>query len=166
MLRVTCFLGSIEQAEMVRGEAARTFPMAALDLVQPLRAEEGKSAVCEGVGSRARAGAEVEVSAEAAAVSAPKLVFSGAQMAFGDQDGDVRLAFQRLGKTLEPLGVSYGDVVFSGMYTLTGPMEEKAGRIADEFFSRERRPAGTTGIFEGLPSLDATAAVEVVAAGR
>jgi enamine deaminase RidA (YjgF/YER057c/UK114 family) len=166
MLRVTCFLGSIEQAEMVRGEAARTFPMAALDLVQPVRAEEGQSAVCEGVGSRARSGAEVEVTSEMAAVSTPKLVLSGAQMAFGGGDDDLRLAFRRLEKTLEPLGVSYREVVFSSIYTLTGPMEEKAGRIAGEFFSRERRTAGTMAIFEGLPSVDATAAVEVVAAGR
>ena len=166
MLRVTCFLGSIEQAEMVRGEAARTFPMAALDLVQPVRAEEGKSAVCEGVGSRGQAGAEVEVSSDVAAVSTPKLVLSGAQMVFGSEDDDLRLAFRRLEKTLEPLSVSYGDVVFSSMYTLTGPIEEKAGRIASEFFSRERRPAGTMAIFEGLPSLDAMAAVEVVAAEK
>ena len=42
---------------------------------------------------------------------------------------------------------------------LTEPMEGRAGRIAGEFFSRERRTAGTTAIFEGLPSQDATAAV-------
>jgi enamine deaminase RidA (YjgF/YER057c/UK114 family) len=166
MLRVTCFLGSVEQAPAARGEAERAFPMAALNFVQPLRTEDGNSAVCEGVGSRGRAGAEVEVSADAAQVSAPKLVFSGAQMAFGGEDGDVRLAFQRLEKALEPLGVSYRELVFSSFYSLTRAMEEKAGRIADEFFPRERQPAGTAMMFEGLPSLDATAAVEVVAAAR
>lgn len=165
MLRVTCFLGSVGQAETARGEGERTFPRAALNFVQPLRAEAGSSAVCEGVGSRGRAGAEVEVGAEAAAVSTPKLIFSGAQMAFGDQDGDVRLAFQRLGKALEPLGVSYRDVVFSSFYLLTTAMGEKAGRIGGEFFPHERQ-AGTAAIFEGLPSLDSTVAVEIVAAGR
>jgi len=166
MLRVTCFLGSIEKPETARGEAERAFPMAALNFVQPLRAEGGSSAVCEGVGSRGRAGGEAEASAEAAAVSAPKLIFSGAQMAFGDQDGDVRLAFERLGKALESLGVSYQDVVFSSVYPLTRAAEERVGRIEGEFSARGRKAAGTTVLFEGLPSLDATMAVEIVASGR
>ena len=166
MLRVTCFLGSINQAEIVRDEALRAFPMAALDLVQPRRVEEGNSAVCEGVGRRGPAVADVEVTPDIAAVSTPKLVLTGAQMAFGGKDDDLRLAFRRLDRTLAPLGVSYRDVVFSSIYALTRPVEEKTGRIAIELFPREPRPPATAAIFEGLPSLDATAAVEVLAAAK
>jgi hypothetical protein len=45
-------------------------------------------------------------------------------------------------------------------------MEESVVRIAGEFFARGRQPTGTTVFFEALPSLGATMAVEIVAAGR
>jgi hypothetical protein len=77
----------------------------------------------------------------AAAVSTPKLIFSGAQMAFGDQDGDVRLAFQRLGKALEPLGVSYQDVVFSNIYPLTRAQRVRYAPLRLRALATSVRPA-------------------------
>ncbi len=85
-------------------------------------------------------------------------------MAFGEQDADIRLAFERLKKELEMQGGAYKDVFWSGIYPLTRPVAQKAGAIRFEFYDRTRPPAGTLLLFEGLPSLDATAAMDVIAA--
>jgi hypothetical protein len=144
MLRVTCFLGSRDDAEPARLAASRAFPSAAADFVQRLRASTGSAADCEAVGRRGSGGA-----------STPKLIFTGAQMAFGTQDSDVRLALDRLEKTLNSVGSSAGDVIFSNLYPLTRAIEQKLPAL--------RNPA-TTLIVEGLPSPDASMAIEVVAA--
>ena len=160
-LRVTCFLSSLDQAAMARESVARTFPGAAADFVQALRVSPETSTVCEAVGRRTRSGQAVALTPAAALVSTPKLIFSSSQMAFRDSDPDLRLAFQRLEKALEPLGVSYKDVVFASYYPLTRAIETRAATIGAEFIAPT---AHTTLLFEGLPSLDATVALEVVAA--
>ena len=99
-------------------------------------------------------------------VSAPKLVFSGVLMAFGEQDADLRLAFERLRKATEPLE-SQRPPFYVSTYALTRSMQEKAGAVAREVFSQgEIHPASTSVVLEGLPSLDATAAMELVTVGK
>jgi enamine deaminase RidA (YjgF/YER057c/UK114 family) len=99
-----------------------------------------------------------------ALIGAAKIVFSGTQMAFGDQDKDVRLAFDRLRKALEAQGVSYKDVFWSATYPLTKAVADKVRAIRFDYYDRSHPPASTLLLFEGLPSLDATVAVEVAAA--
>jgi enamine deaminase RidA (YjgF/YER057c/UK114 family) len=144
MLRVTCFLGSRDDAEPARLAASRAFPSAAADFVQRLRVSVGPSADCEAVGRRGAGGMDT-----------PKLIFTGAQMAFGDKDSDLRLAFERLQKTLNSLGVNESDVIFSNLYPL--------GRVVESRLPALHNPASTL-IVEGLPSPDASMAIEVVAA--
>jgi enamine deaminase RidA (YjgF/YER057c/UK114 family) len=151
MLRVTCFLGSMDRIQEARDAAARAFPSAAVDFVQPLRAGSNPAAMCEGVGESAIAGAP------------SKLVFTGAQMAFRDQDADLRLAFQRLEKALEPFGASLQDAVSWTLYGLSMEIAERTRSIATGYLPA---PPGMTLIVEGLPSLDANVEIEVVAASR
>ncbi len=146
MLRVTCFLGAIDDVEAAKLAASRAFPSAAADFVQRLRLSAGSSADCEGVGRRGSGD-----------MNTPKLIFTGAQMAFGAQDSDLRLAFERLQKTLNSLGASDNDVIFSNLYPLSRAVEQK--------LPASRSPA-TTLIVEGLPSPDASLAIEVIAASR
>jgi len=166
MLRVTCFVSSFEGIQSVRDGATRLFPAAALNLVQGLRASPDSSVVCEGVGDRLQAGDPATNTSGAVLASTPKLVFSGTQMAFREQDTDLRLAFQRLQKALESLGVSYQDVLFSNVYALTKSVSDNTAKVAAEFFPRQTIPTGTTVMVEGLPSLDASMAVEVIAGLR
>jgi enamine deaminase RidA (YjgF/YER057c/UK114 family) len=166
LLRITCFLSSFDGIEAGRASAAHTFPTAAADFVQALRASADSFAFCEGVGDRTQTGDAVHFIPSAVLVSSPKLVFSGTQMAFRDQDADLRLAFQRLQRVLEPLSVSYKDVVFSSIYALSRAMLERTSEISDEFFPRDPRVPTTALTFEGLPSLDASMAIEVIAASR
>lgn len=170
MLRVTCFLSSLDQVQPARAAVARAFPGAAGNFAQFLRLNTEPAAVCEAAGRGGEAGGPLvrftgpAGRPNAALIRTQKVVFTGTQMAFRDQDADLKLAFERLGKALEPVGANYRDVVYSNFYPLTRPVEQKIGALLPQFFPAELHPAGTTLIFEGLPSLDATMAVEVVAA--
>jgi enamine deaminase RidA (YjgF/YER057c/UK114 family) len=166
MLQVTCFLSSLDRIQPARDAVARTFPSAVANFVQALRIGAEPFAVCEGIADRPQPGDPVNITVNAALVSTPKLVLTGAQMAFRDQDADLRLAFQRLQRALEPLGVSYKDVVFSSIYPLTKVIADRTGMIAAEFLPRQGRLPGTVQVLEGLPSLDASMAIEVITAQR
>lgn len=148
MLRVTCFLGSSGDAAAVQSAAGRAFPKSALDMIPRLRAGAGSSA-CEGV-------------ARGKGVTAAKLVLSGAQMAFGEKDADLRLAFERLQKSLEPFGVTFQNVVFANFYPVSREVEQRLTAPGSEFFHAPM--AASTLVFEGLPSPDASVSMEVVAA--
>jgi enamine deaminase RidA (YjgF/YER057c/UK114 family) len=84
-------------------------------------------------------------------------------LAFGYEDKDARLAFQRLGKTLEQVGSSPARAAVTSIYPLSGSIGEQVRRIGPEFFDKAKPPAGTLVSFEGLPSLDASFAVDVLA---
>jgi enamine deaminase RidA (YjgF/YER057c/UK114 family) len=166
MLRVTCFLSEIEQSRAARAAAARAFPAAVANFMQALRLSTDTAAGCEGVGRRAGPDPAASDAPAFVVVNTPKLVLSGTQMAFRDQDADLRLAFDRLGKALEPLGVGYKDVLYWNIYPLTRAIETKVRALQLQFVPPEIHPAGTSLLFEGLPSLDATAAFDVIAAVR
>jgi enamine deaminase RidA (YjgF/YER057c/UK114 family) len=166
-LRVTCFLSSLDDLAKVKSTVSAAFSGAVANFVQSQRLGFEPQDVCESVARLDRAPAEpVVMQSDAALVNSPKIVLTGTQMAFRDTDADLRLAFERLRKALEPLGVSYKDVFWSSTYPLTRPLEEKVRVVQREFFDKARPPAGTMLLFEGLPSLDATMAVDVIAAAK
>jgi enamine deaminase RidA (YjgF/YER057c/UK114 family) len=176
VLRTTCFLSSLDDAATARGTAAAAFPSAAADFMQLQRDAVEPLAECEAVGrlTSAPASAVVLVNppsltanpnySQIALVNAPKIVLTGTQMAFGEQESDVRLAFERLGKALDPMGVSYKDVFWSGTYPLTSAARDQVRAVRFNFLDKSRPPASTLVLFEGLPSLDARVAIEVIAA--
>lgn len=172
VLRVTCFLSSLEDHPAVRQRVAAEFPAAALDLVQQQRAPIRTLVGCEAVARLAVAPespvrfldlSEAPQSPQIALVNAPRLVLSGTQLAFGYTEPDARLAFQRLGKALEQAGTSLDRVVFSHAYPISGSVAELVRRVRREFYAQAAPPAGTILPFEGLPSLDASFAVDVIA---
>jgi enamine deaminase RidA (YjgF/YER057c/UK114 family) len=166
-LRVTCFLGSLDDLTKVKLTVSTAFSGAAMNFVQSQRLGFQRQDVCEAIARLDASPAEpVVIQNGAALVNSPKIILSGTQMAFRDSDADLRLAFERLRKVLEPLGATYKDVFWSSTYPLTKPMEEKVRAVQQEFFDRARPPAGTMLLFEGLPSLDATMAVDVIAAAK
>ncbi len=160
VLQVTCFLSSLEDVAAARAAAARTFPAAAADFVENQRLSTERSAQCEAVGRRSVAGKPVEITREAVLVNTAKLVMSGAQMAFREQESDLRLGFERLEKSLQGFGVGSGDVLYAQFYSLTHTVEEKLNALQAQVF-----PQATTSMVrvEGLPSVDASVAMEVIA---
>jgi enamine deaminase RidA (YjgF/YER057c/UK114 family) len=148
MLQVTCFVADA-RSPMTQ------FPGAAVNSVQLTRLSIEPETSCEGVGRLQKPGR-----------SPAKLVFTGTQMAFGDQDQALRLAYGRLGRALETMKAGYGDSLLMNVYALNRTVAEKAAALAPAFLGPSAHLPGSTQIVEGLPSLDATVAIELVAAGH
>ncbi|MEO7143362.1 MAG: hypothetical protein ABI165_07645, partial [Bryobacteraceae bacterium] len=178
MLRVTCFVSTLDDGRADQAALQTAFPGAALDVVQMQREPSPIPAECEGI-ARLRVPQDTPVrflnppplanspdDSQIVLVGAPKVVLSGAQLAFHDQEPDIRLAFERLGKALDPLGAKLTGVVSSHLYSLSRSTEFKVRAVRLEFYDKPHPPASTMLLFEGLPSLDASFAVDVVAVPR
>jgi enamine deaminase RidA (YjgF/YER057c/UK114 family) len=175
VLRVTCFLSSLEEIGSVRTAISSAFPGTAANFVQLQRASAEPVTECEAVGRlTAPPAAPVEFLnppgltqnpnySQIVLVKAPKVVYSGTQMVFGAEPADLRLAFERLGKALEPFDVTYKNVFWSGVYPLTRPVADSFRGMRFEFVNKARPPASTLLLFEGLPSLDSSLAFEIIA---
>jgi enamine deaminase RidA (YjgF/YER057c/UK114 family) len=175
VLRVTCFLSSLENLAASRQLVEAEYPRAAHDYVQTQRAPHRAVAACEAV-ARLRTAAPSRLSFAAveglppepgqspvALVGAAHVVLTGTQISFGYQEQDSRLAFDRLKKELELSGVPPRDVAFAHYYPLSGGIAGQVRKIRGEMFDPAHPPAGTLLQFEGLPSMDAGFAVDVVA---
>jgi enamine deaminase RidA (YjgF/YER057c/UK114 family) len=168
MLQVTCFLSALNQAEGARAVAAAAFPEAAVNFVQPTRLAVEPEAACEGVGrlqQPPKSPVEHLDAGGGVLVTNPRLVFTGAQMAFEDRDQDLRLAYDRLGQSLEAMKAGYAGSLMMSIYSLDRTMADKMAALAPEFLGRSARPAGLTQVVEALPSLDASVAIELVTIG-
>jgi enamine deaminase RidA (YjgF/YER057c/UK114 family) len=175
VLRVTCFLSSLENLAASRRLVEAAYPRAVLNFVQTERAPGRALSACEAVaslqtniGTRLRLLNAEGVPAEAGAsqvamVAAPHLVLTGSQVSFGYEEKDARLAFDRLRRALEQVGASLGDVAFAHYYPLSGGIAGQVRKIRAEVFDQAHPPAATLLLFESLPSMDAGFAVDVVA---
>jgi len=173
-LRITCFSSSIDGLDYLRERLYRDYRDAAIAVLQQTREPSRTLVACEAVGRLGKR-PEREITflgqgdaghSQAVLVRTQEVVFTGGQLAFGVREEDARLAFQRVGRTLEQAGTSYRNVVFSNTYALSWPAAAFAEKIRREFYPADRgpQPAGTVEAFEGLPSLDASFSIEVVAA--
>lgn len=153
VVQVTCFVGDLTQVDSSRAAVTSAFPGAAANFVQLTRLAVEPGVSCEGVGRLQKPGR-----------SPAKLVFTGIQMAFQDREQDLRLAYGRLGRELETMKAAYSDTLVLNVYSLNPATAEKAAALAPEFLESSARLAGSTLIVEGLPSPDATVAIELVAA--
>ncbi len=144
LLRATCYVPALD---------GRTSPEG-VSLVQPQKLSSRSCTTCEGV-TRAAGPGGVRGG----------LVFTGAQMAFGYSEADARLAFERLERTATSAGSSVKNAVVLNFYPLSRQLGEIALEAGQRYLDPARNPAGLRGVvFEGLPSLDGSFAIEVVAA--
>jgi hypothetical protein len=143
LLRATCYLPSLEGRTPVEG----------VSFVQPQKMSSLAGAVCEGVTRAAGAGGV-----------RGKLVFTGAQMAFGYSEEDAKLAFERLERTARSAGSSVKNALVLNFYPLSRQLGDMAVKAGQGVLDPARSPAGLRGVvFEGLPSIDGAFAIEVVA---
>ena len=167
VLRVTCFLSSVDDVPTLRTAVATAFPGAAANFVQSQRLGLEPQAACEAVGRLDAPPASPAVLTDGVAlVNLPKLVLTATQLVFRDQDSDFRLAYQRLAKSIGSLGTAMSDVFWTGAYVLTKPGAAQIDAIRREFLGRTPPRASTVVQVEGLPSTDATAAIELIAVGH
>jgi enamine deaminase RidA (YjgF/YER057c/UK114 family) len=175
VLRGTCFLSSLDGFAQVRQMVESEYKGAAWAFMQLQRAPANAVVECEAV-ARSRVKIEGPVQflnpdglpksanySQIALVSAARVAITGTQVAFGSQDSDVRLAFGRLEKELAGVGASVKEVAWSSIYPLSNAMAEDVRKIRFEYYDAARPPACTLLPFEGLPSLDASFAVDAIA---
>jgi enamine deaminase RidA (YjgF/YER057c/UK114 family) len=176
--RVTCFVSSFDNFKVWRAQVEGEYPRAAVDFVRPQRSPGRAMAACEAV---ARLSSDpgplrmlpVEVSdaavpaepgqSQIALVGARRLLLTGTQVAFGFEEKDAHLAFERLQKELEQSGSSMRNVAFAHYYPLAQSIAAQIRRVRRDFFDDAHPPAGSMLQFEGLTSMDAGFAVDVVA---
>ncbi len=146
-LLVTCFVSSLDDQRDTQPAMAASFPGAALDYVQMQRAPVMPAASCE-VEARARTG-----------VAVPQIVITGTQLAFGSQDGDLKLAFERLEKALAAKNAHLDHVLISHLYVTSSALTSRVLAL------QSARSAGTRTVLpvEALPSLDAAFGLDVIA---
>ncbi len=161
-LLVTCFVSSLDDQRDTQSAMAASFPGAALDYVQMQRAPVTPAALCE---ARARLRSAVSNSAgfttdsHAALISSPEIVISGTQLAFGSQDSDLKLAFERLEKELAAKNARFDRVLLSHLYLTSGALADRVTALES---TRSVGPRTVLPV-EGLPSLDAPFGIDVIA---
>lgn len=167
VVRVTCFLSTLDNLAVTRQLVESEYPKAALDFVQTQRAPVRATGACEAVARLTRdPGARVKfVPAEgdpgAVLVSSPRVLLTGTQVSYGYQEADSRLAFDRLQKSLESAGAARSDTAFAQYYSLADPLTGQIRKLAPGYFGNA---ASSVLVFEGLPSMQAGFAVDVIAA--
>jgi enamine deaminase RidA (YjgF/YER057c/UK114 family) len=173
VVRVTCFLSSLDLYDGARRAVAASFGPADATFVQLQRLPVEPVCECEAVGRLEKPPARAvelvnpgksPLFAQYALVNAPKVILTGSQMMFGSEEQDLRLGFERLGKALESQGGSFRSVVMSNTYPLAASVRDGIRKIRFDYYNQASPPASTVLLFEGLPSIDATAAVAVIAA--
>jgi enamine deaminase RidA (YjgF/YER057c/UK114 family) len=175
-LRVTCFVSSLEEQRDTHQLMTAAFPGAVLNYVQMQREPVMPAAECEAV-ARLRVAingpvtflnpADLDKSpnySQLALVKSPKLVITGTQLAFGSQEGDIKLAFDRLQRVLSSSNARFDQVVMSHTYVTSTAVIPRVRTVRAGYYSNTSPPASTLLPFEGLPSLDASFGVDVIAA--
>jgi enamine deaminase RidA (YjgF/YER057c/UK114 family) len=178
VLRGTCFLSSLDGIDKIRQMVASEYAGVAWDFVQVQREPLHSVAECEAVArSQVRIDKPIEFVnpdglpksphySQIALVGAPRVAITGTQVAFGFQDADARLAFGRLQKELAAVGASIQDVAWSSIYPLSNSIADEVRKVRFEYYDPARPPASTLLPFEGLPSLDASFAVDAIAVAK
>jgi enamine deaminase RidA (YjgF/YER057c/UK114 family) len=172
--RVTCFLNSIDHVGTARTQIATAFPRAPAVFAQLRRDSTGDFIECEAMAALSAAPAESPVYTgvlegrytQVVQVGPGNAAFTGMQLAFGREPADVRLAFERLGRTLESAKSSTKLVVMSNVYPLTNGATEAIRKIRTEFYDSAKPPASTLLLFEGLSSVDASFGMDAIALVR
>jgi hypothetical protein len=141
---VTCFVSTMPNAAELSALISSRFPSAAVNLVQTQRGPYRALAACESVGRGTR-------------ITSERIAFTGTRVAFGAEQKDAVLVFQRLERDLAESGAAPASTVFTHIYSLSAVVGEVA---------RKLRPSQAPILLipmEGLASVDAGFAVDAVA---
>lgn len=155
-LLVTCFVSSLDDQHDTHSVMSASFPNAPLDYVQMQRGPVMPAAACE---ATARLMKPANSNSQVAAVSSPEVVITGTQLAFGSQDSDLKLAFDRLDKALAAKNARFDHVVLSNLYVTSSALTSRVRTLQ----SVRSNGAITVLPVEALPSLDAPLALDVIA---
>jgi enamine deaminase RidA (YjgF/YER057c/UK114 family) len=169
--RVSCFLNSLEHLNDARQQISTAFPKAPATFVQLRRDSTGDFIECEAIAALSQApaasptflGNQENRYSQVALVGPDRIALTGTQLAFGREENDVRLAYERLTRTLEGAGTSLKAVVMSNIYPLTNSVTDQIRKVRPTLFNTNSPPASTMLLFEGLSSTDASFGTDVIA---
>jgi enamine deaminase RidA (YjgF/YER057c/UK114 family) len=173
-LRISCFLTSLEDVDLVRAAINTSFPGVPASFVQTQRAPQFGASECEAIGRLRNPTQEPfrrlnpeglrqsPAYSQIAVVGAQRLVLAGAQIAFRYEEADARRAFTLLDKALAPLGSSLKNAAMLNTYPLSPLLAELVRKVRFDYLDPKRPPASTLLPFEGLPGMDAAFSLEVV----
>jgi enamine deaminase RidA (YjgF/YER057c/UK114 family) len=161
-LLVTCFISSLEDRRDTGPAMAAGFPGVAVNYVQMQRAPVSPAAACEATARLPKPVASADshsIDSQIAMVSAPQIVITATQLAFGHQDSDLSLAFDRLEKALATKNARFDQVVLSHLYVTSSALANRVSAL------QSARSAGTRTVVpvEALPSLDSVFGSDVIA---
>lgn len=175
VLRLTCFMTSLADLAAVRQKVENEFPKAASNFVQLLGTPSRALVECETV-ARLRStpiGPLQMVQPEGlgkspnyshvALLGPGKIAMTEIHPAAGLQDSDARAVFSEVEKALSAVGSSLRSVAMSSLYPASDGASNLIRKIRFEFYDKNRPPASTLLVFEGLPK-NAPFGVAVVAA--
>jgi enamine deaminase RidA (YjgF/YER057c/UK114 family) len=166
VLRLTCYLSTLEDLPEVRKLVYADYPRTAVDFIQPKRSPAHALAACEAVARLRRdPGRPLTLPATdseslVALIAAPRIVLTGTQASYGYEEANSRLAFERTKKALAAGGASEHETAVVRCYALAEPLAAQARKLRADFFGGA---PGTCLPFEGLPAMDAGFAIDVVA---
>ncbi len=159
-LLITCFVSSLDDQRDTQRAMAADFPGAALDYLQMQRTPVAPAAACEATARLAKPASSSD--SQMAVVSSPQVVITGTQLAFGKQDSDFKLAFERLEKTLAASKTRFDQVVMAHLYVTAGGLSSRVLAVQSGRASSIHPPI-TLAPIESLPSLDALFGIDVIA---
>jgi enamine deaminase RidA (YjgF/YER057c/UK114 family) len=164
LLRMTCFVSSLDG--IPAQPAGVPIPVT---IVQMQREPVRPRAACEAIARVEQPRTEpvqfidgVPGVPAMALVSASRVVMSGLQLGFGEQEPDVKLAFERLRKDIQDANGDLRRTVMAHYYVVSTGVSEQVRKLRGEY-EGTALPASTMLGFEGLPSIDAAFAMDVVA---
>ncbi len=178
VLRATCLLSSLDDSPMAISGIHAAFPAAESAVVQRQRLPGTPVCECEAVAKLNKApSSAVEFATPEESTKSPaytqlvrvatnRVVLTGLQMGFRDTEPDVRLAFERIGRALESQKATFADVVMLSNYPLSRSIIERMRAVRFSYLNKDQPPASTMVLFEGLPSVDASFGMDVIAALR
>ncbi len=163
--RVTCFVSLLEENRNARASMEAAFPSAAVNFVQLQRGPVTPMAECEAIARlRIPAPNGVQFLPQAALVSTARLILTGTQLAFGGQENDIKLLFERLRRALGQFNTGFDSVVMSYSYVTSPAMGKPLRVVQAGYYNTAHSPASTLLPFEGLASHDSPVGVDVIAA--
>ncbi len=156
-LIVTCFVSSFDDQRDTQPVMAASFPGVVLDYVQMQRSPVTPSASCEATARLAKPASSR--TPQLAAISNPEIVITGTQLAFGSQDSDLKLAFDRLDRALAAKSARFDQVVLAHLYVTSSAVTSRVLALDSA------RSVGLRTVLpvEALPSLDAAFGLDVIA---
>jgi enamine deaminase RidA (YjgF/YER057c/UK114 family) len=174
ILQVTCFVHALE-TETLLAQLRAAAPNAAVSLIELNRAHPNGIAECEAIGALSAAPAKplsflnpTSLTANAnysqvALVGAKNIVFTAARVGIGSEPSSIRQVFERLGRDLEAESSGWPQVAMTRYYPLYTNTTNLIRQQRFDFLNKAAPPASTLLTFEGLPGLDSSWGLDLIA---